>query len=143
MQILQNFPDLDKILSGLVTSPKTITAKTARIAIDTVINLRQTIKMAATLSDCLKFVDQNQIIEAIIENCRAPVLQDILNDIDNLITESTIPAKSVKDMKYQECFALRNGLDGLLDVARKTFLQMVEDLHMVIMKIYIESSFFI
>jgi DNA mismatch repair protein MSH4 len=32
-------------------------------------------------------------------------------------------------MRHQECFALRAGLDGLLDVARKTFLQTVEDIH--------------
>lgn len=29
----------------------------------------------------------------------------------------------------QECFAVNAGIDGLLDVARKTFLQSVEDIH--------------
>ena len=32
-------------------------------------------------------------------------------------------------MRHQECFAIRAGRHGLLDVARKTFLQTVEDIY--------------
>ena len=34
-------------------------------------------------------------------------------------------------MRHQECFAVKAGKHGLLDVSRKTFLQSVEDIHMV------------
>lgn len=34
-------------------------------------------------------------------------------------------------MRHQECFAVKAGTNGLLDVSRKTFLQSVEDIHMV------------
>ena len=35
-------------------------------------------------------------------------------------------------MRHQECFAVKAGTNGLLDVSRKTFLQSVEDIHMVV-----------
>jgi len=31
------------------------------------------------------------------------------------------------DMKIQKCFAVKPGLDGLLDVARRTYSETVED----------------
>ena len=49
--------------------------------------------------------------------------------IDGLLTESTIFSKSAYEMRHQECFAVRSNVDGYLDVARKAFLQSVEDIH--------------
>lgn len=46
-----------------------------------------------------------------------------------MLTESTVFSKNSLEMRHNECFALRSGLDGLLDVARKTFLQSVEDIY--------------
>lgn len=64
--------------------------------------------------------------------------------IEDSITESTTYSKvklaifklfdakqSAQEMRHQECFALRSGMNGLLDVARTTFLQCVEDIHKV------------
>jgi hypothetical protein len=34
-------------------------------------------------------------------------------------------------MRHQECFAVKAGKHGLLDVSRKTFLQSVEDIYTV------------
>ena len=45
-------------------------------------------------------------------------------------------------MRHQECFAVKAGRHGLLDVSRKTFLQSVEDIHTVnsLGNIYFKSS---
>jgi DNA mismatch repair protein MSH4 len=60
-----------------------------------------------------------------------PQLGGLLNLLLASITESTEYSRSAHEMRHQECFALRNGIHGLLDVARKTFLQTVEDIYRV------------
>ena len=71
----------------------------------------------------------NQLIVVLIRNLRAPCFPSILELIDDTFTESTEFSKSSLEMRHQECFAVKTGRNGLLDVARKTFLQSVEDIH--------------
>ena len=134
---LSSFPDLDKMLSGLTTVPKTLTAKTAKISIDTLIFLKQTLKVIPSLASALhnlieeipRDVDVSTLMQALFANLTSPAVNELQDLVDSAITESTNYSKSAHEMRHQECFALRAGLDGLLDVARKTFLQTVEDIH--------------
>jgi DNA mismatch repair protein MSH4 len=137
--LLQQFPDLDKMLSGLTHEPKNITAKTARTGIDTLIFLKQTLRLAPMLAEALHHLAAGgrgsapapALVTAVTENLQHPALVTMEQAINALITESTSFSKSVHEMRHQECFALRTGVHGLLDVSRKTFLQTVEDLYQV------------
>lgn len=156
--MLQEFPDLDKMLSGLTTQPKNVTSKTARVGIDTLIYLKQTLRTTPALAEALKGINtiipshsattadalpitatesassttlSHPLISAIISNLTDDALSKMEDSILTAITESTAFSKSAHEMRHQECFALRTGIHGLLDVARKTFLQTVEDLYRV------------
>lgn len=50
LQSLSQFPDLDKMLAGLTTVPKTTTFRTARRGIDTLIYLKHTLKQSQDLA---------------------------------------------------------------------------------------------
>ena len=52
--LLQQFPDLDKMLSGLTHQPKKVTQKTASTGIDTLIFLKQALKTAPALAGALQ-----------------------------------------------------------------------------------------
>jgi DNA mismatch repair protein MSH4 len=138
--LLQQFPDLDKMLSGLTSNPKKITQKTARVGIDTLIYLKQTLRTAPLLANALEEFDSAPItnvpdklslMSTIMSNLREPALSEIENKILSHITESTTYSKSAHEMRHQECFAFKTGIHGLLDVSRKTFLQTVEELYFV------------
>lgn len=168
--LLQQFPDLDKMLSGLTHAPKQVTQKTARTGIDTLIYLKQALRTAPVLADALSELslprhrlgvgqrhgqaqahhrdrnpaaregsaeeppdepEMHPLVGAIVHNLRDPALHRMEGSILQVITESTVYSKSVHEMRHQECFALRAGIHGLLDVSRKTFLQTVEDLYKV------------
>lgn len=43
--------------------------------------------------------------------------------MSEFLTESTTYSKNLKTRRLQECFAINPGISGLLDVARKTFIQ--------------------
>jgi hypothetical protein len=133
------------MLSGLTHRPKHITPKTARSGIDTLIYLKQALQTAPTVASALEDLCKSaarldgaketppphQLVSLMIENLRDPALHVMQQGIDALITESTSFSKSSHEMRHQECFALRTGIHGLLDVSRKTFLQTVEDLYKV------------
>lgn len=142
--LLQQFPDLDKMLSGLTHQPKKVTQKTASTGIDTLIFLKQALKTAPALAGALqqlneKYAQQevgpskpsHPLFAAILSNLTDPSLHYIEGAINALLTDSTSISKSAHEMRHQECFALRTGIHGLLDVSRKTFLQTVEDLYTV------------
>lgn len=154
MEQLRQFPDLDKMLAGLSAVPKNITPKTAKVGIDTLIFLKQTLKVAPILAASLAglrdrrpadtasgqsqrpstgplSVGNNPLLDALCSNLMDPQLGGLLNLLLASITESTEYSRSAHEMRHQECFALRNGIHGLLDVARKTFLQTVEDIYRV------------
>lgn len=55
VEVVGRFPDLDKMLSGLCATPKTCTARTARIGIDTLIFVKHAIKTADALASALGY----------------------------------------------------------------------------------------
>lgn len=151
--LLTAFPDLDKMLNGLVTVPKNITPKTARVGIDTLIFLKETLKLSPKVVDVITSMKKlatsdnsstvmNPLLVAIAQNLRDPELSKIEALIMDMITESTTYQKSAHAMRHQECFALKNGIHGLLDVARKTFLQTVEDIYAVRLSHFVFNSHF-
>lgn len=134
--IIGQFPDLDKLLSGLTLTPKTLTTNTVKLGIDTLIYLKHSIQLSASLLHSIKEIKSSEIesmtlFEQIYSNFNEITLNEIENWISELLIESTQYSKSVSEMRYQECFAIKIGADGLLDVARKTYLQTVEDINKV------------
>eukprot|EP00904_Undaria_pinnatifida_P001084 jgi/Undpi1/10977/HiC_scaffold_30.g13278.m1 len=69
------------------------------------------------------------LLKAILQNFRDPCLDKMLERLDSVLTESTSYSRNSAMMRHQECFAVRPDVDGMLDVARKTFLQSMEDIY--------------
>ena len=149
--LLAKFPEFERMLSGLVTKPRTITVKTARVGIDTLIYLKSTLRIAPLLAESLlnlmgvykdimndekvdgdsngRCGDGALLISSIVDNLNDGNLQRIARSIDDLLTDSTTYTKNAYEMRHQECFAVKPSVNGYLDVARKTFLQSIEDIH--------------
>jgi DNA mismatch repair protein MSH4 len=70
-----------------------------------------------------------QLHDAIVTILEAPALAAIAEEVGALLSDSTAYSKSSLEMRYQECFAVRAGVSGLLDVARSTYLQSVEEIY--------------
>lgn len=154
---LKLFPDLDKMLTGIVVVPKTVTNKTAKYSIDTCIMIKQVLRQAAQLGkiidafntsttsidprhhqgcnqtstggDAPEPVYHNALLHTISRNLQQPAFASMMEAIDSVLTESTHYSKSAAEMRYIECFAIKPGTNGMLDVARKTYLQSVEDIY--------------
>eukprot|EP00554_Chaetoceros_debilis_P011522 CAMPEP_0194105350 /NCGR_PEP_ID=MMETSP0150-20130528/5553_1 /TAXON_ID=122233 /ORGANISM="Chaetoceros debilis, Strain MM31A-1" /LENGTH=1464 /DNA_ID=CAMNT_0038793161 /DNA_START=358 /DNA_END=4752 /DNA_ORIENTATION=+ len=71
----------------------------------------------------------HQLLRAIMATMKNPALQEILDAVMNIFTESTSYSKNSHAMRHQECFALKPNTDGMMDVLRKAFLANVDDIY--------------
>jgi DNA mismatch repair protein MSH4 len=143
---LKSFPDIDRCLSGFTTIAKQVNQKAARQSIDTLIFLREILRLAPKLSDFIErlsgrrdgpreIVNDNggsslslSLFDILQTSLKHPCFPSIEKLLDETLTESTSYSKSTHEMRHQECFALRSD-SGLLDVARSSFIQCVEDIY--------------
>jgi len=79
--------------------------------------------------DDMRDPNQPDLIDAISTNLLPPCTESVLNKITSVLTQSTSFSKNSLAAQHQECFAVSVGVDGLLDVARKTYLQTVEEIY--------------
>ena len=66
------------------------------------------------------------------ENFKHPSLVAMLTEIESIIDSETQAHKQAFISRTQHCFAVRNGADGLLDIARATFCRLTEEIHILV-----------
>eukprot|EP01039_Chlorochromonas_danica_P003316 gene3316-3638_t len=133
-RFLHNYPDMDRTLGGLAGNPKQVSSASARRDIDTLLFVLSSLKTSKELSSAIVeyFPDSPEtLLSTISENLWNFELSQIVNKTSRLISdcETVLSAQSPLQLRFQECFAIKPGVDGLLDVARKTYLQTVEELY--------------
>lgn len=52
--------------------------------------------------------------------------------INTVINEDVTYSKSPLDLRNQRCYAVKSGVNGLLDVARQTYKEATEDVHALV-----------
>lgn len=135
---------MDKLLSGLIYVPRSITPNTLRAGIEAVLQLRNAIGTCSELSTALTPLvnlaldendeenDSNSLLRLISENCSTPTLGNISNAISLMLSDTFAFSNSTNAWsKHQECFAIKEGTDGLLDLARATFMQLTQEIYAV------------
>ena len=70
-----------------------------------------------------------ELITAVATNLFPACGTSIMERIKAVLTEGTHFTRSTLGSAHQECFAIKVGQDGMLDVARKTYLQTVEEIY--------------
>ncbi len=142
VRVLTLYPDLDKLLTGLTTIPKKQNAKTAKLGIDTLISLKETLLVSNQLYDALAVIEDNAadagqtshmavLLRTILANIKNDVFFSLLETINTMLLESTKYSKSPIEMRQQECFAINSGVDGVLDISRKSYVEFVEEIYQI------------
>ena len=113
IHILQKFPDFDKLLYGLITIPKQLTLKTVKCSIDTLIYLKECLRLCPLMTEILQnlMVSENEdlsiptqrnlLVTTLIDNFSDTYFHELLIKIDTIITDSTNYSRSTYEMRYQ------------------------------------------
>lgn len=137
---LRSFPDLDKLLSQLCTTAKTVTALSIRGEIDALMTLRDTIRLGLKLSECFQSIDlmeedpdfsRFQLLLAIVKNLSEDTLHNMERAINQLLDDDKASINGKCVTKHQECFVVRSGVDALLDLSRENYTTFTERVYSV------------
>jgi DNA mismatch repair protein MSH4 len=126
-------PDVDLIAASLVQIPSLVNIATAQRNVTNLLSLKKLLELAAAIAPVLQST-RNELLVAI----RNTLQDDVANKLRQIVSavisaESSIGKKpdAVK-LRGQLVFALRAGLDGMLDVARTAYLHSIEQMDQLV-----------
>ncbi|KAF1965024.1 hypothetical protein BU23DRAFT_520237 [Bimuria novae-zelandiae CBS 107.79] len=123
---LKNFLDADKILTALIIIPTKPTIQTTEQSINQIIMLKQFITSVSPIYETLTGA-RSWMLNNIRELCAPENIVPVHDVINNYINEDTAYAKQPLELRNQRNYAVKSGVNGLLDVARTTYKEAMED----------------
>ena len=80
------------------------------------------------------------LVSSVRENVRHPAFVEMLGAINEVLDDETQANRHSFVNRTQHCFAVRNGSDGLLDVARAAFCRVTEETHALVASYRAQAS---
>ncbi|CCU74515.1 hypothetical protein BGHDH14_bgh05173 [Blumeria hordei DH14] len=129
-QVLKLIYDIEKLLSS--ASQKINIKKLANnLSINHILMLKSFVNVIPKISEALGEV-KSSLLSTIRVNCCAENVLHIRQLIEEVINEDVSYQKTPLDLRNQRTYAVKYGVNGLLDVARQTFKEATEDVHQYI-----------
>lgn len=125
-QALKPFLDIDKTLTQLILIPVEPSLKDNEQAINNVIMLKQFVGLVTPVFEALTGA-RCETLTDIRNLCTVENIEPIQELIDNVINEDTTYASKPLDLRNQRTYAVKSGVNGLLDVARQTYKESMTD----------------
>ncbi|KAG0369469.1 MutS protein msh4 [Gamsiella multidivaricata] len=124
---LKAIKDVDHLITSFIQVPAKLSVKHSEQSINHIINLKHTLqsirKVAEAMHSC-----QNRLLKTVhrlLTDFRLRKLGDL---IDSVIEQNMVQEKTPVGLRNQRCFAVKAGCNGLLDVARQTYKETINDI---------------
>ncbi|XP_034433272.1 mutS protein homolog 4 isoform X3 [Hippoglossus hippoglossus] len=122
-----HFLDIDQLLSVLVQIPKQETVQVAEAKITHVIQLKHTLDLVPRLRMVLKNCN-TALLKAYSTSLEDTRFDLILEQIKTVINDDTTYLKGSLNMRTQKCYAVRPNVNEFLDIARRAYTEIVDDI---------------
>ncbi|XP_019721070.1 mutS protein homolog 4 [Hippocampus comes] len=122
-----HFLDIDQLLSVLVQVPKQETFQVAEAKITHVIQLKHTLDLVPQLRVVLKNCN-TALLKAYSTSLEDSRFDMILKQILTVINDDTTYLKGNLNMRTQKCYAVRPNVNEFLDIARRAYTEIVDDI---------------
>ncbi|KAJ1873926.1 MutS protein msh4 [Coemansia sp. RSA 486] len=128
---LPSVPDIDAAITLLVRSPVSATLKQASSAISNVLSIKHILQMAGQLAavfDDDQVSLRSPLLVEIIRVLTDSRIAELLGCIHEVVREGVVPEnKSAQMSRSQRCHAVKDGVDGFLDVSRAIFDKVTQE----------------
>lgn len=125
---LKSFSDVEKLLSKLIVLPAEPSLDASEKAINDVLLIKNFVKAVPALFESLASAGC-PLLTRIKDHCRPGITNPILERIAEDINDDVAFASKPLDLRNQRIYAVKAGVQGLLDVARTTYKEATDDLH--------------
>ncbi|KIW01326.1 uncharacterized protein PV09_07101 [Verruconis gallopava] len=130
-QALKPFLDAEKLLTSLIVLDVRDPLAVVEDSINKVIALKYFIQCLQLVSHVLAGA-RSDLLVGIRANCASPLLLELLNLISETINEDAQYSNSPLELRNQRTFAVKSGVNGLLDVARTAYKELTEDAYRMV-----------
>ena len=138
-QALKSFVDTDRVLTAISLIPTKPTIQYAQQSINNVIMLKHFVKSVQPIYEALASV-QSDLLKAIAEQCAPSQTEETQQLIDQTINEDVTYQSQPLDLRNQRTYAVRSGVNGLLDVARQTYKESNADAYQLVVDLGTEHG---
>ncbi|KAK8089002.1 hypothetical protein PG997_003963 [Apiospora hydei] len=125
---LRGFIDAEKLLTKLVIVPEGASVYASEQAINHVLMIKVFVLAISSLHEALREAE-SELLCLIRNICRPELIQPVIEMIKETINEDVTLMKLPIDMWHQRTYAVKSGVNGLLDVARQTYKEGTDDVH--------------
>ncbi|XP_029688479.1 mutS protein homolog 4 isoform X1 [Takifugu rubripes] len=125
--VIGHFLDTDQLLSVLVQIPKQETVQIAEAKITHVIQLKHTLDLVPQLKMVLKNCN-TALLKAYCTSLEDSRFDVILEQIKTVINDDTTYLKGSLHMRTQKCYAVRPNINEFLDISRRAYTEIVDDI---------------
>ncbi|XP_062834207.1 mutS protein homolog 4 isoform X3 [Anolis carolinensis] len=125
--VISRFLDTEQLLSVLVQIPKQDTFNASESKITNLIYLKHTLELVEPLKDALK-VYKTPLLKAYYSSLEDKRFGIILEKIKTVINDDTRYTKGCLNMRTQKCYAVKPNINEFLDIARRTYTEIVDDI---------------
>jgi DNA mismatch repair protein MSH4 len=124
---LKSQQDLERILAVLVTKPAQVSMKFSEQRLNDVLLLKQALQAVPAVAIAMTRAESDLGVE-VANLLGAHETEKVLSAISELIHDDTSLATSPLALRHQRCYAVKSGINGMLDLARQTYKELVDDM---------------
>ncbi|KFV76134.1 MutS protein 4, partial [Dryobates pubescens] len=125
--VISKFLDTEQLLSVLVQIPKQDTVKAAESKITNLIYLKHTLELVEPLKAALRNCN-TALLKAYYNSLEDTRFGIILEKITTVINDETRYSKGCLNMRTQKCYAVKPNISEFLDITRRTYTEIVDDI---------------
>jgi DNA mismatch repair protein MSH4 len=125
-QALKPFLDVDRTLTQLILIPTQPSLKDTEQAVNNVIMLKQFVMLIRPVFEALTGA-RSTMLQEIRDLCSTENIDPVHDLINEALNEDTTYASQPLDLRNQHTYAVRSGVNGLLDVARQAYKEAMTD----------------
>lgn len=125
-QALKPFLDVDRMLTKLILISTQPSLTDTEQSVNNVIMLKQFVTLIRPVFEALTGA-RSMMLQEIRNLCSAENIDPVQDLITEALNDDTTYAKQPLDLRNQRTYAVRSGVNGLLDVARQTYKEAMTD----------------
>ncbi|KAJ2499453.1 MutS protein msh4 [Coemansia sp. RSA 1972] len=124
---LVDMPDIDAAITSLIRISQATTSRQVSQAINNVLHVKHILQETTRLAQAFRANIQSTLLQSILGVLTESRVDDLLDHIHAVIREDIGMEKSAQMTRSQRCHAVKDGVDGFLDVSRSIFDKVTQE----------------
>ncbi|KAI9876937.1 MAG: MutS protein msh4 [Pleopsidium flavum] len=130
-QALKSFLDVDRVLTALIIIPLKPSMQFSEQSINNVIQLKQYVNAIKPVYEAMTGA-KSELLLSVRDWCTPGRIEQVQEPIDHIVNEDITFQSRPLDLRNQRTYAVKSGVNGLLDVARQTYKEANADVYELI-----------